>query len=381
MKKIFIILSMMMAVILGILLILGSYFGPLTKIQAELEIKKSLEKFASRHELDNALMRVYSLQKGVNVGFAAGHATLNAKYHAASVGKTFTASLLYKLEQEGMLKTQDKIVKYLNGTELNDLFTINGKDHRDEVTIQMLLTHVSGIADYFEGPVTKGELFLTKVEKDLEKIWTPNQLLDFTRENQLAVNIPGAEFYYSDTGYILLGLLVEKVTQMAFADVLKSKIFRPLNMRNTAMFSINKPTDIVPVFVNGVNYQHKNALSIDWSGGGLISTTQDLLKFMLALHEGRLISSESLNKMKAFDHKFDQGIYYGAGMMQFRLTELSMFLVNMPNLYGGVGSTGSYMLTDEENDIYIIMNLGDTKLVEEGVEEIINILMILDRIE
>lgn len=81
------------------------------------------------------------------------------------------------------------------------------------------------------------------------------------------------------------------------------------------MFSQEEPTDILAVYLNGINFSEKNAFSFDWSGGGIITTMDDLLAFMMALENGDLISDEIYQQMTDFNENYDKGIYYGIGMI------------------------------------------------------------------
>lgn len=391
MRKAIKIILIFVVVVIITLVVLSFIFGPLTKEEATMAIENSLEKYVDKNDgIDNTMLRIHS--QDYSEAFAVGvdgdgqPVDINCRYHSASIGKTFTTVLFYMLQEEGLLDLNDPIIKYLSEDMLEGLFVYEGIDFKEQVTIRMLINHTSGVGDYFEGPVVKGEKLLDIVEKDLNKFWTSNELIDFTRDNQRAVGIPGEQFSYSDTGYILLGKIIEVVEVKAFHEVLYERILEPLDMRDSNLTFKSKPMTaddkkMLPILVKGIDYSEKNALSLDWSGGGIVTTTDDLLKFMKALHEGELIEEVSLDEMKKFDLTYDKGIYYGMGMMSFEFSELSPLLFNMSSMYGGVGSTASFMLYDEVGDVYIIMNVGNSEFVEDSVSKIVEIRMILERIQ
>lgn len=381
MKKLLIILAVIILIASIGFVGLGYYFGPLSKAAAEQQISTNLEKFIEENQIDSTLLRIYAPQKDIDFSLAVGNAQIDSRYHSASIGKTLTATLIYMLEEKAMLNIDAPLANYLAAEYLDKLFLYEGVDYKNQVTIRMLLNHTSGVGDYFLDATKNGQSFLDIVERDMDRIWTPLDLLQFTQNNQQAVGKPAEKFHYSDTSYILLGLVVESVTKQSFFEAIKSNILDPMGMENSTMDYLAEKGKILPLIINDVDYKNKNALSIDWSGGGLITTTEDMLKFMLALHNEQLISAKSLDKMKKFDLVFQQGLYYGEGMVQFRLGELNRLLSGMGNLYGGMGLTGVYMFTNDANDIYMIMNIGDAKYIEQGVEELINILMLIDRIE
>lgn len=147
------------------------------------------------------------------------------------------------------------------------------------------------------------------------------------------------------------------------------------------MFYREEPADILGVYLNGIDLSGKNALSFDWSGGGIVTTMDDLLTFMMALENGDLVSDEVYQQMTDFSESYDKGIYYGMGMMYFDFSELSVLLGSMTDIYGGIGATGTYMFYDREKDTYFIANFGSLDFMEKSIEELIKIKMIYDRMK
>lgn len=145
---------------------------------------------------------VYASDKELHFEFSS--AAKPVRFHAASVGKLFTAVLVHRLVAAGQLRLDQPIAELLDTALTAGLF-ISGPQ---EVTVQMLLEHTSGVADYF------GEKILTEPQKQ----WTVPGILDFTRAQFEPVALPGAQFHYSDTGYVLLGLVVEQVSGRAFHE-------------------------------------------------------------------------------------------------------------------------------------------------------------------
>jgi D-alanyl-D-alanine carboxypeptidase len=183
------------------------------------------------------------------------------------------------------------------------------------------------VGDYFEGPVTRGQPMLELITANPDITFTPEDLIAFTRENQAPVGQPGQQFYYSDTGYILLGLILEAIEGKSYSDILEERIFEPIGMKESyLMFYNNEPSDILGVYLNGIDYSKRNALSVDWAGGGVVTTMDDLLAFMRALENGDLLSDEVYSQMTDFKHHYEKGIYYGMGMMYFDFSELCFLL-------------------------------------------------------
>lgn len=368
---------------------------PLSKDEMNAMIGKDLEEMVrDNDEITSALLTIYSDKLELDETYAAGYTgndliqpvTAEHSYYSASIGKTFTATLIGMLCEEGVISYDDAISKHLGAGLLEGLFVYDGVDYKDRVTIRQLLGHMSGIGDYYEDPVLKGETMLEILINDGNKRWNPIELVAFTRENQRAVARPGEVFHYSDTGYILLGFLIEAVTGQQFHEVLHERIFDPLGMNDTYLIFQSNPKnnpkfEMLEVYVNGIDVSDTNALSFDWSGGGLVTTMADLLKFSKALIDGKLVDIDVFHQMTNFSRKYMDGVYYGLGMMEFRFGEFSYFQKDIPNLYGGVGDSSTFMLYDKSNDIHIIANFGSIDLMEESVPFLAEVLMTVDRLD
>jgi D-alanyl-D-alanine carboxypeptidase len=344
-------------------------------------INKDLTKLvAENDEITSALLTIYSDKLDLNETYAVGKTgkdftetvTANHPYYSASIGKTFTAALIGMLSEEGVIHFNDLISGYLDDELLAGLFVYEGADYKDKVTVKQLLGHMSGVGDYYEDPVTQGDTMVDLLLKEQDRIWTPLELLSFTRENQKAIARPGEVFHYSDTGYILLGFLIEAVTGQEFHEVLHERILDPLGMNDTYLIFRSEPTnpqkyDILEAYLKGVDLSDTNALSFDWSGGGLVTTMSDLLIFNKALNEGKLLGTDTFEQMKDFSNKYLDGVYYGLGMVEFRFGEFSFLLKGLPDIYGGVGDSSTFMMYDKTNDIHIIANFGSVDFMETSV--------------
>ncbi|MGR6906945.1 serine hydrolase domain-containing protein [Lysinibacillus sp. BSL11] len=382
----------------GIIIVVGIVFcvfviinRPISKAAVSEEINTRLTKIVEKDEtLSSALLTIYSNKTGYFEQFAVGTKNqyselpvqIDSRYHSASIGKTMCATVFGILSDEGKINLNDKISSWLDDDILKGLFVVDGTDYSDQVTLKHLLSHTSGIGDYFEGPVKSGKPMLEIISSNPDLLFTPEELIAFTRENQIPVGKPGQQFYYSDTGYILLGFILEAIEEKPYSVILEDRIFQPLGMTESYfMFYNDKPTDIIGIYMNEIDFSNKNALSIDWAGGGVVTTMNDLLTFMMALENGTILSDDVYSQMTDFSNIYTKGIYYGMGMMYFDFSELSLLLKlsSMTDLYGGVGVTGTYMLYDKEKDTYFIANFGSLDYGEKGLEELVKIRMIYDR--
>jgi len=207
--------------------------------------------------------------------------TPTTKFRLGSITKQFTAASILLLEERGKLKIEDPVKKYMP----------DAPPAWDKVTIFHLLTHTSGIPSFTGFP---------DYPKREWETMTPQQLVDWFRDKPLEFE-PGTKWNYSNSGYVLLGYLIEKISGQSYAGFVQQNIFTPLGMkdsgydsnsaiieRRAAGYSPGKDGPENAGFVN---------MSVPLSAGGLYSTTGDLLRWEQGLFGGKLLSPASLAKM------------------------------------------------------------------------------------
>lgn len=227
----------------------------------------------------------------------------NASFEIGSVTKQFTAAAIQKLNQEGKLSLNDDITKYLD-------FNTKGR----EVTINNLLYHTSGIPGYTELPEF-GDLSIEQHEKDT--------LLRMVEQHDFLFE-PGEAMIYCNTGYFLLGLIIEKVSEMSYEDYLNEAFFEPLGMDHSYYCSISDP---VTGKVYGYGYTPKGLiqkpyLNHTWpyAAGSLCSTKEDLLSWLEALHGGGVFNESGYDLMTTPGTLNDgTPLRYAMGLAHFNL--------------------------------------------------------------
>jgi len=209
-----------------------------------------------------------------------------------STVKMFTAVTILMLAEEGKLSLEDKISSYLQGDVINKI------ENADQATIRQLLQHSSGIYNYIQNLQ-----FQTASTNDLIREWKPEDLLHYAY-NKNAYFEPGEDVYYSNTGYIMLGLLIEKIEGKPFYKVFEENLFIPLNLTMTKFAAEDPVPDGI---VRGYIDLYSNLQVIEstyFSGwdyytadGGLISNPYDLNVFFRAIMSGGVLSEQFLNEM------------------------------------------------------------------------------------
>ena len=225
--------------------------------------------------------------------------TPDAKFRIGSMTKQFTAAAILLFEEQGKLKIGDPVRKYLPDEPAA----------WDKVAIRHLLTHTSGIVNLLSVPGIQNMVPLQQ---------TPEQLMAIVRDKPLEFE-PGTKYQYSNSGYNLLGRLIEKVTGQAYKDFMSKAIFIPLGMKDSG-FDTN--IDILPRRAAGYSSGPGGLVNADfvhmsntYSAGGLYSTAEDLLRWEQGLWGGKLLSPESLAKMTT---PYLHGYAFGLGVGTFR---------------------------------------------------------------
>ncbi len=328
------------------------------------------------------------------------------RFHVASIGKHFTATLVMQAVEAGAFAPETPVSALLPRDELEGLFETEGHaDVAAGATVHDLLTHTAGVADYFEGPVTSGRPMQELVLDEPDRFWTPADLLDFSRRHQRPVGRPGERFVYSDTGYILLGRVLEEATGRAFHELLHERILTPLDLRDTALLFYSIPANdlaandlgpaatvaadtavstaaslrIAPFRLGRHEVSTLRSVSCDWAGGGIVSTPDDLVRFSAALHRGDLISPASLAFLAEPRNRFRSGIRYGAGTMEVRFEGFMPLLRSLPRPVGHIGILATHLFHDPVHDADIVLNFASTREMVRSFRTLITIEQELQR--
>ena len=389
-KIIMTIFGILLVLLVAVALIIFISSRPVDKTTAITKLDELVASQVGKQNVSQAILLVDSTHFGVSETFT--HGELNGSpiqadqpFHVASVGKAFTATMIGILIDENKIALDDRISSYLPDDVLDGLFIYHGTDFRDEVTVGQLLSHTSGVADYFadktEGYPSIQELMIN----DPDKFWTPAELVAFSRDYQSPVGSPGEKYHYSDTGYILLGMIIERVSGQSFDAMLQEKVFIPLNMNDTYVMFYSEPVNgfrpIADVHLAGVNVKDHQSLSIDWAGGGIISTANDLAIFIRALNNDKIISQETLNSLYQFEQKYRTGMYYGHGFIEYHFGEFFPTLKSMPRFTGHMGILGTQMFYSKSTDTVYISSFGSADFAAGSVRTLIQVLSSLQRIK
>lgn len=203
---------------------------------------------------------------------------INSKtaFYIASLSKSFTAAAIMLLHEKGKLDLSDKIRTYF----------IDLPDYCGDIKIKNLINHTSGLKDYFSSYFNN--------KKNINHI-TNNDVYNFILKETSPDFPVGDKFEYSNTGYVLLSLLIEKVSGQSFSDFLKENFFIPLGMKNTYVFTENMP--IIPNRAYGYEQIKDEYFCYDYyvlttGDGGIYSCIDDLILWVQAFDNGNIFTKQ-----------------------------------------------------------------------------------------
>ncbi|AXG70187.1 penicillin-binding protein 4* [Kordia sp. SMS9] len=256
-------------------------------------------------------------------------------FEIGSITKQFTAVGILMLLEEGKLSLEDEITKYIPDYPTQDT----------KITIHHLLTHTSGIKSY-----TSMDSLREYARKDI----SPTELIDAFKNEPMDFK-PGEQFRYNNSGYALLGYIIEKITGKTYEEFVQKRIFDKVKMKNSYYGSKSKL-----IKNRAYGYQERKngyvnadyiSMKVPYAAGSLMSTVDDLYKWNTAIRNHKLISKESTKK--AFtNYKIDNGnnISYGYGWFMARIQDVPVIEHG-----GGIfGYTSQGMYVPSEN-VYVII--------------------------
>lgn len=299
------------------LLILTFYFCCLAQEEEKAALKTDKGAASLRQKLQEKLEELHANGKfpgatvglafadGTSMGLAVGLSDLESKTPMTardlmlqgSVGKTYVAAVALQLVQEKKLGLDDPLEKYL-GREKWFARLPNGR----EITVRMLMNHTSGLVRYeFK------EQFTKDLTANPDKVWKPEELVSYILDTK-APFAAGQGWDYSDTNYIVLGMIIERITGRPYYQELERRILKPFKLRET----VPSNSRVIPKLVQGYAgkdnpFGGSDAMltagrmvinpQFEWTGGGMASTAEDLARWASLLYEGKVFERALLAKM------------------------------------------------------------------------------------
>lgn len=332
--------------ILFVLSLLAFLFSTGQPSQARLEFKLDSLRIAGNYPgLNMSIISAGNTQLNVASGYSdvEKNMPLTTKHMLmqGSVGKTYVAAIAIMLIRDGKLKLDEKVSAYLAKYEWYSRIP-----NASSMTVRQIMNHTSGVMRYEFKPD-----FINDLNANPEKAWKPEELIKYVLDEKASF-AAGGGWEYSDTNYILLGMIIELLTGNKYYELVNEKILKPFRLNDT------RPTDkiLLPGIAQGYagkdnEFKLKEKVinddgtfvinpQFEWTGGGIYSTTADLAKWGKLLYEGRVVDTALMLRAAApaklgRDSKYglgviirqtQQGVAYGhSGFFPGYMTELFYF--------------------------------------------------------
>jgi D-alanyl-D-alanine carboxypeptidase len=294
--------------------------------------------------------------------------TAETPIYMASVTKVYVASLVMLLSERKLLALDAPMARYLPATLIQGVDVYHGHDYSRQVTVRQLVSMTSGIPDYYEEKGPDGKTGYDLFIADPAKIWTPAETINRARTALKPHFAPGRGLYYSDTNYQLLGRIIERVTHTSLANALQRYLLGPLGLRHTWLTGTPEPQGLpAPAHVFDHQRDVTKVRSEDyWADGGLVATPTDMIAFLKALKQGRIISAASLRTMQTW-HPRDgsptppfPGSKYGYGLWDLQMSGLTSVLNGVMPSWGAGGSTSAFLYYSADRDLYAAGSVNST---------------------
>jgi D-alanyl-D-alanine carboxypeptidase len=211
-------------------------------------------------------------------------------FRAASVTKSVTAAVAVRLAHQGRLALDEPLAGQLAPELLNRWPAL---DALPRTTPRQLLAHTSGLPNYFTD-----EAFAARLRQEPRRAWRPAELVDHAAAYGTPRFPPGRGFEYSDTGYVVAGILVEQATGRPLHQVYRELVFGPVGM-DTTWLEGHEPArtpDAAHHYSGELDWTTISP-TIDWAGGGLVTTAPDLARFVRALWSEQILDSRALDEL------------------------------------------------------------------------------------
>ncbi len=316
-----------------ILAVLSPCAQPMALAPQSGAVQRLLDKIVGdNHGWGGGIYRVVGRHGRVLFDGASGNAShlgapiqADASFEIASTSKAVTAAAVLLQVEAGRLDLDLPISTWLPPSVTTGLLVINGHDYGPELTLRQLLSHTSGLADYWYDPpyvVGTYNSFLFDYVLHPNHFYTPDEILQFLPDLD-PIGLPGQQWHYSDSGYLLAGMILEQVSGQSLQDLYRQTIFQPLGMSDTFL----RWRDPVPGnrqlahrYEGTWNMSTHRHNSADWAGGGLASTTHDLDAFLRGLADGQLYAqSSTFAEMTTWIPTGETDIEYGLGLFHVNL--------------------------------------------------------------
>lgn len=327
------------------------------------QLARILAGYAARADTNAVQFALASPRHGWAWQWAAPGAPV--QYFIASTTKLYVTALIMQLRHEGRIDIDAPAAILLDPAIMAGIHVLRGVDASARITVRELLSHTSGLADYFEQRRSDGSNQLADaLARDVA--WTFEDVLRIVKEQltpRFPPSTPGKAFY-SDTNYQLLGAVIEAVTGQSYEEALQQRILAPLGLADTYPFTrstLDRYDQVSAMLYDRQRVVIPQAMASVRADGGIVSTNRDGLRFVQAFMTGELFPQTYLDEMQQRWNRIFQPLEYGVGLMRFALPRIFTLGRRVPPMVGHSGASGAVLFYVPELDLYVAGTVNQIK--------------------
>ncbi len=282
-----------------------------------------------------------------------GNLSLNDSYFIASTSKLFTSSLVFKLRKAGKLEFRDPISKFLPSSILRNLHSYKGKEYSNQITVSNLLAHTSGLPDYFKNKSVGNTTLERHLTEGNDMQWDLQQVIEWNKQMTPAFSPSKPnKAYYSDTNYQLLGKIIENQFEDPLAEIIQEEICKPLELNQTYLYT--DPLDTKPrkMYFKSDPLNIPKAMTSFKADGGVVSTSEDLMKFIQGFMIGKLFPRTYIQEIQQWNKIFFP-LESGVGIHRFKAPWYFSPFRKIPELIGHSGLSGAFAFYVPKMETYL----------------------------
>jgi len=263
------------------------------------KLQHALDSTREAHGLKGVSAAVYHPDQGIwsgasGISHASTPISTDMRFGIGSNTKTFIATLLLRLAEQSVLTLDDSLHQWLPSYPHVD----------SSISIRQLLNHTSGVKDYSANPAYRDSIL-----DDHNRIWSPIELIEFIGPPDFS---PGQDWKYSNSNYLLAGMLIQQVTGGTLASALRSLVLDPLQL-NATVLAVEEalPGPVAHPWNNGINIfniPRNSRYSAAWAAGAMFSTANEMVLWYRDLMDAKILSRNSLSEMTNFTGNRNYGL-------------------------------------------------------------------------
>jgi D-alanyl-D-alanine carboxypeptidase len=280
----------------------------------------------------------------------------NRLFLIASVTKTFFAALVMQLVRENRVDLREPVASYVPAGMMDNLCVVDGVDYSAEITVMDVVSHTSGIPDYYATKRLDPSSDIAAVTA-ADPGWSPEEALEIARKLPGSFRPHSGKSHYSFTNYQLVGHLITQVTGVSLSEALRKRISEPLGLRSTTLLTpdtLDLFDQSEPIYYNTQAYRGARRMASLGAEGAIVSTTADVMAFLDALVDNTLVTNDEWAMMGETRGQPFPRVDYGMGVMTLRLPSFLTGFRSVGPLIGHTGATGFFMFWNPDSGTRIV---------------------------